>query len=109
MGMIAEKSERINNRRAKLVIGFALLAVGLFISVGAWNLIPYHQGPLTQIDNVDYVEGFPWGFLFPSSYVVLKVPDYLLRYLVFGVFTTTVGITIVASTLLKRLAGIEDD
>ena len=90
--------------RAKLVMGFALLAIGLRISVGAWNLIPYHQGPLTQIDNIDYVEGFPWGFLFPSSYVVLKVPDYLLRYVVLGVFTATVGITIVASLGWKRLA-----
>jgi hypothetical protein len=91
------------------MLGFALLAIGLFISVGAWNLIPYHQGPLTQIDNVDYVEGFLWGFLFPSSYVVLKVPDYLLRYLIIGVFTATVGITIMASSLLKRFAGIEHD
>ena len=91
-----------------LVVGFALLAIGLRTSVGAWNLIPYHQGPLTQIDDIDYVEGFPWGFLFPSSYVVLKVPDYLLRYVVLGVFTATVGITIVASILLKQLTLYSD-
>ncbi len=93
-------------KQASLMIGFALLAIGLRISVGAWNLIPYHQGLLTQIDDIDYVEGFPWGFLFPSSYVVLKVPDYLLRYVVLGVFITTVGLTIVAPSLLKRLEAV---
>jgi hypothetical protein len=40
---------------------------------------------------------------------MFEVPDYFLRYLILGVFITTVGITIVAPSLLKRFAGIEDD
>jgi len=54
------------------------------------------------------VEGFPWGFLLPSSYVVLKVPDYLLRYLILGVFTTTVGLTILSFLVWKRLEMYSD-
>ena len=89
------------------MFGIALLAIGLFISVGVWNSIPSYQGGVRQVENVSPAPGYP--FWMPISYEVIKVPDYLLRYLVLGVFTTTVGITIVASPLLKRLAGIEDD
>jgi predicted histidine transporter YuiF (NhaC family) len=71
----------------KLILGFALLAIGLLIGVGAWNSIQYFQGGLQH-----------------------KVPDYLLKYLVLGVFTMTVGTTIVAPSLWKRLVGnIGDD
>jgi len=94
--------------KSGLVIGFALLAIGLFISVGAWNGILAWQGDDRGKMHVTYV--LPHNrILFPASFEMFEVPDYYLRYLILGVFTTTVGITIVASTLLKRLAGIEDD
>ena len=91
----------------RLMFGIALLAFGLFISVGAWNSILSYQGGVRQGEFV--TPGPEYPFWMPISYDVFKVPDYLLRYLVLGVFTTTVGMTIVASPLLKRLAGIEDD
>jgi len=84
-----------------------MLAIGLVISVGGWNSILSYQGGVRQLENVSPGPGYP--FWMPISYEVMRVPDYLLRYLVLGVFTTTAGITIVASPLLKRLAGIEDD
>ncbi len=91
----------------RLMIGFALLALGLFIGNWTWNTIESFQGGVRQIDDISVGPGYPpW---LPLSWEVLKVPDYLLRYLVLGVFTSTVGITIVAPSLLKRLAGIEDD
>lgn len=89
------------------MLGIALMAIGLFITVGVWNTLHSFQGGIRQIDNVSPAPGYP--FWMPLSWEVLKVPDYLLQYLVLGVFTTTVGITIVASPLLKRLASIEDD
>ena len=92
--------------RTRLVIGFALLAIGLYISVGAWNLVLTYPG--SSFTFIEYVE--PRNrILFPDSFAVYKVPDYLLRYLIIGVFTTTVGITILASPLLKRLTKIEDN
>ncbi|MBC8224934.1 hypothetical protein H8E65_10115 [Candidatus Bathyarchaeota archaeon] len=92
----------------RLMFGFALLAIGLLISFGAWNGILAWQGDDRGKVHVTYV--VPHNrILFPTSFEIFEVPDYLLRYLVIGVFTTTVGITIVASPLLKRLAGIEDD
>ena len=96
------------NKYAKLIIGFVLITIGLIVSVEVWNTVPSFQGPITQVDNIDYVEGFPWGFLLPSSYVVLKVPDYLLRYLILGVFTTTVGLTILSFLVWKRLEMYSD-
>ncbi len=96
------------NIRTRLVIGFALLAIGLLISVGAWNGILTWQGDDRRIVHVTYV--LPHNrILFPASFEMFEVPDYFLRYLVLGVFITTVGITIVAPSLLKRLAGFEDD
>ncbi len=90
------------------MFGFALLAVGLLISVGAWNGILAWQGDDRGKVHVTY--DLPHDhILFPTSFVLFQVPDYLLWYLILGVFTTTVGITIVVPPLLKRFAGIEDD
>jgi len=93
-------------KRPKL--GIALLAVGLILSYSVWNAILTGQGDDSRFVHVTYA-GPHNRILFPTSFEMFEVPDYLLRYLVLGVFTTTVGITIVASPLLKRLAGIEDD
>jgi len=93
-------------KRPKL--GIALMAIGLLISVGAWNGILAWQGDDRGKVHVTY--DLPHDhILFPTSFVLFQVPDYLLWYLILGVFTTTVGITIVASPLLKRPAGIEVD
>ncbi len=89
------------------MLGIALLVIGLLISVDVRNSIRSYQGGVRQMEEVTPGPGYP--FWMPISYEVMKVSDYLLRYLVIGVFTTTVGITIVAPSLLKRLAGIEDD
>ncbi len=102
MCMIAEKSERINNRRAKLVIAFALLAIGLIISFGSWNGILAWQGDDRGKVHVTYVVPRE-RVLFPTSFELFEVPDYLLMRLMLGVFITTIGITIVASPLWKRL------
>jgi hypothetical protein len=92
--------------RTRLMVGFALLAIGLFISVGSWNLVLSYPG--SSFVFIDYV--VPHNrVLFLDSFAVYQVPDYLLRYLMLGVFTTTVGITIVAPSLLKRFTGIEED
>ena len=92
----------------RLMFGIALLAIGLLISVGAWNGILAWQGDDRRIVHVTYV--LPHNrILFPASFEMFEVPDYFLRYLILGVFITTIGITIVAPSLLKRLAGIEDD
>lgn len=93
--------------RTRFDIGFSLLAIGLLISVGVWNAIQSYQSGIRSHEFVTPGPGYP--FWMPLSYDVIKVPDYLLRYLVIGVFTTSVGITIVAPSLLKRLAGIEDN
>lgn len=92
----------------RLMFGFALLAIGLFISVGSWNGILAWQGDGRGKVHVTYVEPRE-RVLFPTSFVLFEVPDYLLMRLMLGVFTTTVGITIIAPSLLKQLAGIEDD
>ena len=90
------------------MFGFALLVIGLLISVGAWNGILAWQGDDRGKVHVTYV--LPHNrILFPASFEMFEVPDYFLRYLILGVFITTVGITIVAPSLLKRFAGIEDD
>ncbi len=94
--------------RTRFMFGFALLAIGLLISVGAGNGILAWQGDDSRKVFVTYV--LPHNrILFPTSFEMFEVPDYFLRYLILGVFITTVGITIVAPSLLKRLAGFEDD
>jgi len=93
--------------RTRLVIGFALLALGLFISVGAWNGILTRQGDDRGKVFVDYFPPKNNPLLFPTSFEVFEVPDYLLRYLIIGVFTTTVGITIVIPFLWKRFTQSE--
>ncbi len=108
--MTTETSKRINYGRARLVIGFALLAIGLLISVGAWNGILAWQGDDRGKVHVSYIPSKNNPFLgnpllFPLSFEMFEVPDYLLRYLILGVVLTTVGITIVASPLWKRLVG----
>jgi hypothetical protein len=93
---------------SKQRIGFALLAIGLLISVGAWNGILAWQGDDRGNVHVTYV--LPHNrILFPTSFEMFEVPDYFLRYLIVGVFITSVGMTIVTPPFLKRLAGIEDD
>ena len=85
-----------------LVVGFAMLAIGLLISVSSWNGILTWQGDDRGKVHVTYV--LPHNhILFPTSFEMFEVPDYLLWYLILGVFTTTVGITVLASLLWKRL------
>ena len=95
--------------RSRLVICFALLAIGILISVGSWNEILAWQGDDRGKVHVTYVPSRE-RVLFPTSFELFEVPDYLLMRLILGVFITTVGITIVAPSLFKRLAGnIGDD
>ncbi len=94
--------------RTRLVTGFALLAIGLIIGVGSWNGILAWQGDDRGRSHVTYLPPRE-RVLFPTSFEIFEVPDYLLMRLMLGVFTTTVGITIVVPPLLKRLAGVEDD
>ena len=103
---MADTSERINIGRAKLVMGFALLAIGLIITSGVLYDIQSEQGDFRQAASGTQSPFSSWR---PSSYEILRVPDYLLGYLMLGVFITTVGITILVPPLLKRFAGIEDD
>ncbi len=98
---MADTSERINFWRAKLVLGFALVVFGRFIDLWTWNTIESFQGGIRQIDNINVGPGYP--FWLPQSWEVLKVPDYLLQYLVRGGFITAVGITILASVGWKLL------
>ena len=90
------------------MFGIALLAIGLFISVGAWNGILAWQGDDRGKVHVRYLPPRE-RVLFPTSFELFEIPDYLLMRLMLGVFITTIGITIVAPSLLKRLAGIEDN
>jgi hypothetical protein len=93
---------------SKQILGLVLLVIGLLTSVGSWNLVLSYPNQSSYFEFREYV--VPHNrVLFPDSFALYKVPDYLLRYLIIGVFTTAVGITIVASPLLKRLAGIEDE
>ena len=85
------------------MIGVAVMAFGLLISVGAWNLVLWYQGGTRHGAFVEYVPPKYNSLLFPTHFMVFSVPDYLLRYLGLGVFTTTVGITLVASWIWKRL------
>ncbi len=95
-------SEQITSGRVKLVIGFSLLAIGRFIDLWTWNTIESFQGGVRQIDNISVGPDYPiW---LPKSWEVLKVPDYLLQYLVVGGFIMSVGLTILASLGWKRLA-----
>ena len=101
-------------KRSRLVVWFALLAVGLIISVGSWNGILAWQGDDRGRSHVTYIPSKNNPFLgnpllFPLSFEMFEVPDYLLRYLIVGVFITSVGITILVPPLMKRFAGIEDD
>ncbi len=90
--------------RTRLLVGFALLALGLIISVEVWNAIQSFQSGAHQEVFIDYLE-IPASerFYYPTHYWIMRIPDYLLRYIVLGVFTTTVGITILASAGWKRL------
>ena len=90
------------------MFGFALLAIGLIISVGSWNGILAWQGDDRGRVHITYLPPRE-RVLFPTSFEVFEVPDYLLMRLMLGVVITTVGITIVAPSILKRFAGIEDD
>ncbi len=66
------------------MFGFALLAIGLLISVGSWNGILAWQGDDRGRSHVTY---FPprERVLFPTSFEMFEVPDYFLRYLIVGV------------------------
>ena len=88
------------------MFGFALLAIGLIITGGVLYDIQSEQGDVRYAASGTPSPFSSWR---PRSYEILRVPDYLLGYLGLGVFTTTVGITIVTPSLLKRLAGIEDN
>ncbi len=90
------------------MFGFALLAIGLLISVGAWNVILSHQGGNIGESNLYPVLGYEYPFWMQFSYTEFIVPDYLLNYLILGVFTATVGITILASAGWKRLEMYSD-
>ncbi len=91
----------------KLMVGFSVLVLGLIISVSVGNALHSFQGGFRQVANLYPVLGYQsW---MPLKFEVIKCPDYLLRYLVLGVFTITVGITIVASPLWKRLVKSELD
>ena len=93
-------------KRTRYIVGFALLAIGLLIIVGVFYEIQSEQGDVRYAARGTPSPFSSWR---PRSYEILRVPDYLLGYLGLGVFTTTVGITIVTPSLLKRLAGIEDN
>ncbi len=98
---MVDTSERINYERVKLVIGLSLSAFGRFIGVWTRNTIESFQSGLKQIDHINVGPDYPiW---LPKSWEVLKVPDYLLQYLVLGGFITAVGITILASVGWKLL------
>ncbi len=102
IGFLALRLRVESMKISKLMIGFALLAIGLLISVGAWNGILEWQGDDRGKVHVRYI--LPHNrILFPLSFEMFEVPDYLLRYLIVGVFITSVGITILASLLWKRL------
>ena len=88
------------------MFGFALLAIGLLIIVGVFYEIQSEQGDVRYAASGTPSPFSSWR---PRSYEILRVPDYLLGYLGLGVFTSTVGLTIVTPSLLKRLAGIEDE
>jgi len=89
------------------MFGIVVLAIGLIPSVGVWNLILSYQGESRQMVDIRYIGPHNY-ILFPAEFEVFKVPDYLLRYLILGVFTSTVGLTIAASHLLKRLVQSEN-
>ena len=103
---MAGTSERINIERAKLAISFSLLAIGRFIDLWTRNTIESFQGGVRQFDHINVGPEYP--FWLPLSWEVLKVPDYLLQYLVVGVFIMSVGITILASAGWKRLEMYSD-
>jgi len=90
----------------RLMIGFALLAIGLIITGGVLHDIQSEQGDVRYAASGTPSPFSSWR---PRSYEILRVPDYLLGYLGLGVFTSTVGITIVASPLWKRLSQSEID
>ena len=105
-GVLALRPRVEHMKISKLMIGFALLAIGLFLSIGAWNTIQSYQGGI--LSNPHVRPGPEYPFWMPLSYIVFKVPDYLLQYLILGVFTATVGITIIVSSLLKQLIPYND-
>jgi hypothetical protein len=81
------------------MFGFALLAIGLLITGGVLYDIQSEQGDVRYA-----VRGTPSPFSSwrPRSYEILRVPDYLLGYLGLGVFTSTVGITILVSMRMDK-------
>ena len=91
---------------SKLMFGFALLAIGLIITGGVLYDIQSEQGDVRYAASGTPSPFSSWR---PRSYEILRVPDYLLGYLGLGVSTSTVGIALVVSPLLKRLAGSEDN
>ena len=99
-------SKQINYERVKIVIGLSLSAFGRFIGLWTRNTIETFQSGLTQLDNINVGPDYP--FWLPKSWEVLKVPDYLLQYLVLGGFITAVGLTLVASSLWKRIEMYSD-
>ena len=104
---MAETSERINYERVKLVIGLSLSAFGRFIVLWTRNTIESFQSGITQLDHINVGPDYPiW---LPKSWEVLKVPDYLLQYLVLGGFITAVGTTFLASIVWKRLIDYSRD
>ena len=103
---MADTSVRINYERVKLVIGLSLSAFGRFIGLWTRNTIESFQSGIKQLDNINVGPDYPiW---LPKSWEVLKVPDYLLQYLVLGGFITAVGTTILASVIWKRLEMYSD-
>ncbi len=95
---------------SKLMFGFALLAIGVIISGEVWNAIQSFQSSTRQDVHIDYLE-IPASerFYYPTHYWIMRIPDYLLRYLVLGVFTSTNGLVIMASLLLNWFVGYLGD
>ena len=84
------------------MFGIALLAVGLIITGGVLYEIQSEQGDVREAASGTQSPFSSWR---PISYEILRVPDYLLGYLVLGVFISTIGLTLLTSPILKRLAG----
>jgi hypothetical protein len=84
------------------MLGIVVLAVGHIITGGVLYEIQSEQGEFREA-----VTGHPGPLSFwrPTSYEILRVPDYLLGYLVLGVFISTTGLTMLASPFLKRVDG----
>ena len=84
------------------MFGMALLAVGLIMTGGVLMEIQSEQGDVREAASG---HPGPLSFWRPISYGILRVPDYLLGYLILGVFISTSGLTMLASQFVKRVAG----